>query len=334
MHSVLDVCCGTGLMTAALRDRGLHVVGVDASEEMLQRARDLLGPDPVLVAGALPNLPVEGLFDAAVSTLDGLNYLPLEDFRASLAAIATRVRPGGWLVFDLHGDASLPFLADHPVITGETHWGSFTLTNSVDLAARSCTTTIDLVAPDPADSFTETHVQFVHGADDVRDALADAGFADVRALVEYTPAPAGPDTLRITWAARRSPTLASMSHPFRAAVENRDLNKLSTLLAPDVVFRSPVAFRPFTGRATVTEVLGHVMDVFEGFRYTDELAGDGTHALVFAAAVSGKDLEGLDHLRFDDDGLITEFTVMVRPLSGVIALAEAMGPRVAHLAKE
>ena len=125
-----------------------------------------------------------------------------------------------------------------------------------------------------------------------------------------------------------------MSHPFRAAVESRDIQAMSALLSPDVVFLSPVAFKPFTGRADVTEVLGHVMEVFDDFVYLDELAGAGTHALVFSATVGGKAVQGLDHLRFDEDGLIREFTVMVRPLSGVIALAEAMGPRVAHIAKE
>ncbi len=125
-----------------------------------------------------------------------------------------------------------------------------------------------------------------------------------------------------------------MSHPFRAAVESRDLTAMSALLSPDVVFSSPVAFKPFRGRADVTEVLGNVMEVFEDFTYLDELAGEGSHALVFSASVGGRALQGLDHLRFDDDGLISELTVMVRPLSGVIALAEAMGPRVAHIAKE
>jgi SAM-dependent methyltransferase len=191
-------------MTEALRDRGLHVVGVDASPAMLERARDLLGPDVPLVRGVLPKLPVEGVFDAAVSTLDGLNYLTLADFRASLAAIADRLRPGGWLAFDLHGDAALGFLSAHPVIAGETAWGAFTLTNTVDMATRACTTTIDLAAPEPARSFTETHVQYVHAADDVRDALRDAGFAEVHALVEYTPVLADVDTLRVTWLARRA----------------------------------------------------------------------------------------------------------------------------------
>jgi len=125
-----------------------------------------------------------------------------------------------------------------------------------------------------------------------------------------------------------------MTHPFRAAVEARDLTGLSALLSPDVVFMSPVAFRPFRGRAAVTEVLRQVLEVFEDFRYVDELEGAGSHALVFTATVAGREVQGLDHLRFDDDGLVSEFTVMVRPLSGVIALAEAMGPRVAGIAKE
>ena len=124
-----------------------------------------------------------------------------------------------------------------------------------------------------------------------------------------------------------------MTHPVRAAIEARDIDAVRALLAPDVVFNSPVAFHSYTGRDTVTELLANVMEVFTDFVYVDELAGDGTHALVFSAGVGGKAVLGLDHLRYDADGLVCEFTVMVRPLSGLIALAEAMGPRVAHLAK-
>jgi hypothetical protein len=124
-----------------------------------------------------------------------------------------------------------------------------------------------------------------------------------------------------------------MTHPVRAAIEARDIDALKALFAEDIVFNSPVAFHPFTGRETVAEVLTHVMEVFTDFVYVDELAGEGTHALIFSAGVGGKAALGLDHLRYDADGLVCEFTVMLRPLSGLIALAEAMGPRVAHLAK-
>ena len=124
-----------------------------------------------------------------------------------------------------------------------------------------------------------------------------------------------------------------MAHPFRTAVENRDHAAMVALMAPDVVFFSPVAFRPFVGRDAAAELFWNLLEVFEDFVYVDELDGDDTHALVFTATVGGKRLQGLDHLRFDTDGLVAEFTVMIRPLSGLAAIGEAMGPRVGHLPK-
>jgi hypothetical protein len=118
---------------------------------------------------------------------------------------------------------------------------------------------------------------------------------------------------------------------FRAAVEAGDLDGVVALLAADVRMHSPIAFRPFEGAEAVREVLGHVLEVFEGFGYVDELSGEHTHALVFRAQVDGRQVEGLDHLRVGPDGLVSEFTVMVRPLSAAIALAQQMAPRVAHL---
>jgi hypothetical protein len=118
---------------------------------------------------------------------------------------------------------------------------------------------------------------------------------------------------------------------FRAAVEARDLVAMIDTLAPDVVFNSPVAFEPFEGRDTVGKVLEAVLNTLEDFRYTDELDGDDLHALVFRARVGDKQVEGIDLLRMDADGRIADFTVMVRPASGLIALAEAMAPKVAAL---
>ena len=115
---------------------------------------------------------------------------------------------------------------------------------------------------------------------------------------------------------------------FRAAVENRDLARMEAALAPDVVFRSPAVFKPYEGRDAVMHLLGTVIEVFEDFEYTDELAGEGTHALVFRARVGERMVEGLDHLTVDADGLVTELMVMIRPLSGLMALAEAMAERL------
>jgi hypothetical protein len=115
-------------------------------------------------------------------------------------------------------------------------------------------------------------------------------------------------------------------HAFRAAVERADLDAAVALLAEDVVFRSPAVFKPYEGRETVATILRTVFGVFEDFRYTDELDGDGVHGLLFDARVGERSLQGIDLLRPDADGQIAEFTVMVRPASGLVALAERMGP--------
>jgi hypothetical protein len=118
-------------------------------------------------------------------------------------------------------------------------------------------------------------------------------------------------------------------HPFRAAVERDDFDGAVALLADDVVFRSPAVFKPYQGKETVTTILRTVFGVFADFRYTDELAGEGVHALIFEARVGDRELQGLDLIRPAADGRIAEFTVMVRPASGLMALGEQMGPALA-----
>ncbi len=121
-----------------------------------------------------------------------------------------------------------------------------------------------------------------------------------------------------------------MSLAFRAAVEARDVAAMETALHPNIVFRSPAVFKPYEGRDAVMGVLRHVVAVFEDFRYTGELSGPaGTHGLVFEARVGDRQLQGWDYLTVDADGLVSELVVMVRPLSGLIALAEAMSARLA-----
>ncbi|BCJ48322.1 membrane protein [Actinoplanes ianthinogenes] len=123
---------------------------------------------------------------------------------------------------------------------------------------------------------------------------------------------------------------------FRQAVEARDLAAIEALLAEDVVFISPVAFQPYPGKAMTAAILRGVLRVFEDFRYVSELAGadDRDHALVFETKVGGKDITGCDFIHLDDDGLIDRFMVMVRPLSGAQALAEAMNAQFDQIRRE
>ena len=117
-----------------------------------------------------------------------------------------------------------------------------------------------------------------------------------------------------------------MVHPFRRAIEARDLDAAVALLREDVVFRSPVVFTPYQGREALRRILEAVFTVFEDFRYIREIGADDAldHALVFQALVGDKQLEGCDLIRLDDEGAISELTVMVRPLSAALALADAM----------
>lgn len=115
-------------------------------------------------------------------------------------------------------------------------------------------------------------------------------------------------------------------HPFRAAIEAQDIEAALALLAQDVVFRSPVVFKPYHGREAVAPLLLAVSRVFEDFRYEREIGAPdaGDHALVFNARIGDRKLEGCDFLHTNEHGLIDDFCVMVRPLSGALALAEAM----------
>ena len=116
---------------------------------------------------------------------------------------------------------------------------------------------------------------------------------------------------------------------FRAAVEAADHAAMVAALAPDAVLRSPVSFKPFEGPEAVAGLFAILLETFEDFRYIDEFEADGKAALVFQARVGDREVEGLDLLRFDAQGRIRELTVMVRPLSALVALGEAVGPKLA-----
>ncbi|MDM9652873.1 nuclear transport factor 2 family protein [Pseudomonas wenzhouensis] len=119
-------------------------------------------------------------------------------------------------------------------------------------------------------------------------------------------------------------------HQFVAA---RDLSALPELLHPQAVFRSPMAHSPYPGAQAVNLILNTVIKVFEDFTYHRELASaDGLSVVLeFSAKVAGRELKGIDLIRFDESGRILEFEVMVRPMSGLQALGAEMAQRLAPL---
>jgi SnoaL-like domain len=128
----------------------------------------------------------------------------------------------------------------------------------------------------------------------------------------------------------------SSQHPFRTAVEEHDEAGIQAMLADDVVFTSPVAFKPYAGKAITAAILRGVLRVFEDFHYIREIhdSNGRDHAFMFEATVSGKRVTGCDFLHFNEEGLIDDFVVMVRPLSGATALSEAMGVQFGRIQQE
>lgn len=121
---------------------------------------------------------------------------------------------------------------------------------------------------------------------------------------------------------------------FRQAVEARDEAAMVALLSDDVVFTSPVAFKPYAGKPITAAILRGVMRVFEDFHYVREITDGADSALVFEAKVDGRAITGCDFIHVGEDGLIDDFMVMVRPLSAAQALAAAMGAQFEAIAAE
>ncbi|MEA2822722.1 MAG: hypothetical protein QOJ86_4726 [Bradyrhizobium sp.] len=115
-------------------------------------------------------------------------------------------------------------------------------------------------------------------------------------------------------------------HAF-VATGSRDL--LAPLLSEHIVFRSPFVQLPIPGRSATLLVLTTVVQIFENFRYHREfVAGPHDAALEFSANIGKWQLKGIDLVRFDDQGKIIEFEVMVRPIKALQALGEEMGNRI------
>jgi hypothetical protein len=121
----------------------------------------------------------------------------------------------------------------------------------------------------------------------------------------------------------------SQPHAFRRAAEAKDLDLLRETLHEDVVLHSPILFKGFEGREMAMIVLSNVIEVFEDFRYLDEVHGEDTVVLRFAAKVDGKyEIEGIDYLTLDATVQVIDLTVFLRPLSAVHAFNELMVARL------
>lgn len=126
------------------------------------------------------------------------------------------------------------------------------------------------------------------------------------------------------------PAVARSLARWHDMIARKDMGGLAEIVHPDAVFRSPVAHTPYHSAAAVLVALNAAVVVLEDFVYHRQLVTDDGLSVVleFSARVGDKLLKGIDLVRFDTEGRILEFEVMVRPMAGLQALATAMGARV------
>lgn len=187
VHTVLDLACGTGEMTAILTERGYELISVDASPDMLSQAREkaagLAGEPPVFLNQSMPALDLYGTVDAAVCCLDSLNYLTNpKDVQKTFQRLHLFISPGGLLVFDVNSIEKLASL-DGQVFLDEREDVYCVWRTEYEKRSRLCSYWMDIFTRRPGggwDRSGEEHRQRGYAVEELRSWLMDAGFTRVR----------------------------------------------------------------------------------------------------------------------------------------------------------
>ena len=187
VHTVLDLACGTGAMTALLTERGYELIAADASPDMLAQARekaaDLTGEPPVFLHQSMTALDLYGTVDAAICCLDSLNYLTSSrDVQRCFQRLHLFIAPGGLLVFDINSPAKLSSL-DGQVFLDETEDIYCVWRTEYEKRSRICSYWMDIFtrrADGGWNRACEEHRQRAYDVDELRTWLLEAGFTRVR----------------------------------------------------------------------------------------------------------------------------------------------------------
>lgn len=210
VRTVLDLACGTGEITALLTERGYELIGVDASPEMLARARkkaeNLSGEPPVFLNQAMPELDLYGTVDAAVCCLDSLNYLTSpRDVQRTFQRLHLFISPGGVLLFDVNSVEKLASL-DGQVFLDEREDIYCVWRTEYEKRSRLCTYWMDIFTRRPDGGWNrseEEHRQRGYTVDELRTWLMDAGFTRIRTFGDCRMAAPRENEQRIYFAAVR-----------------------------------------------------------------------------------------------------------------------------------
>jgi hypothetical protein len=131
-------------------------------------------------------------------------------------------------------------------------------------------------------------------------------------------------------AALLQPKAALTLERWHRMVSINGLGRVGELMHSDIVFRSPAVFKPYHGATAASLILNSVAQVFEDFVYHRQMpSSDGLSiTLEFTARIGDKSLKGVDIIRFNADGLIKEFEVLIRPLNALQTLTEIVADKL------
>ncbi|HKI57284.1 MAG TPA: class I SAM-dependent methyltransferase [Trueperaceae bacterium] len=200
---LLDLGCGTGNATAPMVERGLEVVGVDASEAMLAVARRKL-PRVRFHRADFRRLRVPGRFGLVYSVFDALNnLLEPSDFEAMARHVHRLLLPGGLFVFDMNTTVGLRDLWEGGRAEGWAGDVYYRWVHSYDEATGLAR--VEAFCESETGAFTEVHFERPYDPPELRTLLAAAGFEGVEAVSYASGRPAPPDAARVWVVARRPP---------------------------------------------------------------------------------------------------------------------------------
>lgn len=111
---------------------------------------------------------------------------------------------------------------------------------------------------------------------------------------------------------------------------HRDWDKLAHLLADNVTYHNPAQYEPYRGKDALVGILRLVFSIFEDFEYRRRFSGEDSYALEFSARVGESQLSGVDLVRFDNAGKMTDLIVMLRPADVVAKLGQEAARRIAE----
>ncbi len=209
-HLVLDLACGTGTLTLELARRGMEMIGADASVDMLAIAMEKAGGEelkalPVFLNQTMEGLDLYGTVDAAVCSLDGINYLPPDKLGAVFERLRLFVEPGGVFIFDVNTQEKLTGL-DGQVFLDET--GDVYCVWRAELDEQLCALRywmdiFALLEDGTYERSCEEHLEYIHSQERLVSELRAHGFGEIRVFGELREDPPAENEQRIFIAARR-----------------------------------------------------------------------------------------------------------------------------------